>query len=83
VSAHNHYRPEHHVSINLREKISLIFRDVETVFWENRFSVLKTGLKPVFGLTNLHKNVLLYKANNFFVTVRSGMAYREMKMTKV
>src|SRR6218665_349132 len=33
--------------------------------WQTGFRLLKTSFKPVFGFTNLHKNILLYKANNF------------------
>jgi len=34
-------------------------------FWQTGSRLLKTGLKLVFGVSNLHKNLLLYKANNF------------------
>jgi len=33
-------------------------------FGKPDFQLLKTGFKPVFGFTNLHKNILLHKANN-------------------
>src|SRR6218665_1455261 len=33
------------------------------------FRLLKTGFKPVFGFTDLHKNILLYEANNFMYYV--------------
>ena len=55
---------------------SIAIRDVNTGFLANLFLVvehqfkagfrlLKTCFKPVFGFSNLHKNMLLYKANNF------------------
>src|SRR6218665_898103 len=36
-------------------------RDVKTgFFWKTGFRLLKTGFKPVFGFTNLHKNIYYY-----------------------
>jgi len=35
------------------------------LFGKTGFRLFETGLKPVFGFTDLHKNILLYKANNF------------------
>jgi len=46
------------------------------LFWQTGFRLLKTGLerfKPVFGFSNLHKNILLlYKANNFMYYASAG-----------
>jgi len=33
-------------------------------FWKTGFRLLKTGFKPVFDFTSLHRSILLYKANN-------------------
>ena len=35
---------------------------LKPVFLQTGFRLLKTGFKPVFGFTNLHKNIKLYKA---------------------
>jgi len=32
-------------------------RDVNTVFWQTGFRLLKTGFKPVFGFIGLHRNL--------------------------
>ena len=45
-------------------KKMLLVRDVNTGFWQTGFRLFKTGFKPNFDFTDLHKNVLLYKENN-------------------
>jgi len=35
------------------------------IFLAFGFRLLKTGFKPDFGFTDLHKNILFYKENNF------------------
>jgi len=39
------------------------------VFGQTGFRLLKTGFKPVFGFTDLHKNILFCKARNFMYYV--------------
>jgi len=48
--------------------VNINIRDVNIVFWQTGYRLLKTDFKLVIGFTDLHKNIL-YKENNYVLRV--------------